>query len=321
MAYPELLQNKKPLKCLVLGASGFIGSHLVKALIKEGHFVKLFNRVPDLTFDDSLSSVTEIIQGDFNNETLLANALAECDICFHLISTVLPKTSNIDPAYDVRTNLIGTIKLLDYAAQLGLKKIIFLSSGGTVYGYPKQLPIPEDHPTDPICSYGITKLAIEKYLEFYYQHHGLNYVVLRLSNPYGARNRTNNNQGIIPIFLEKIIRQECVEIWGDGTVVRDYIYISDVIDALIKAINYQGSARIFNIGSGQGRSINHILEDIEHILECKVKKQYTASRVFDVPANILDISRAEQVLNWAPQVTFAEGLVATMNWLNNKLAV
>ncbi|MGQ3889919.1 NAD-dependent epimerase/dehydratase family protein [Legionella sp. CNM-1927-20] len=313
------LKKYQLLKCLIIGGGGFIGSHLVEALINQEYKVRVFNRSSNLPFTDGLLKKIEFIQGDFTNEAALINALNDCDVCFHLISTVLPKSSNIDPIYDIQTNLVGTVKLLDYAVQARIKKIVFLSSGGTVYGYPKQLPIDEDHPTNPLCSYGITKLAIEKYLELYHQLYGLKYIILRLANPFGEKQRTNASQGIIPIFLKKILRNEKVEIWGNGSIIRDYIYISDVVNALIKTIPYQGAERIFNIGSGEGRSINDILEAIESALGQTVKKHFTTGRVFDVPASVLAIDRAKQFLNWQPKISFNDGLKCTINWLTHEI--
>src|SRR6516164_2664646 len=157
------------MRCLVLGGLGFIGSHLVDALLAEGHFVRCFDRANVIALEKShlFYGDIEIFEGDFVSETDIVHALSGCDICFHLVSTTLPKSSNADPAFDVETNVVGTVRLLSQAVKAGVKKVIFVSSGGTVYGIPKHIPIAETHPTDPICSYGITKLAIEKYLALF----------------------------------------------------------------------------------------------------------------------------------------------------------
>src|SRR5262249_42060795 len=142
--------------------------------------------------------------------------LEGCQTCFHLVSTTLPKSSNADPVFDVESNVLATIRLLTQAIQTGLKKVVFVSSGGTVYGVPKQIPILETHATDPMCSYGITKLSIEKYLHLFHVLHGLDYTVLRLSNPFGEGQRVHASQGAVAVFLGKVLRGETVEIWGDG---------------------------------------------------------------------------------------------------------
>src|SRR3989339_950984 len=241
-------------RCLVLGGTGFIGVNLVKKLLSLGYSVRLFTRfnLNRQKFPDS--EKLEIIVGDIQDENLIAKAVLGCEVCFHLISTVLPGSSNLDPVFDIESNLLFTVKLLNCLAKSKIEKIIFLSSGGTVYGQPTTLPIVEAHSTNPRCSYGIVKLAIEKYLSLYHQLYGLNYVVLRLSNPFGEYQSVKARQGAVAVFLGRALCGQPVEIWGDGSVVRDYVYISDVIDAMIKAMHYSGPERLFNIGSGCGLS-------------------------------------------------------------------
>lgn len=304
------------LNILVLGGNGFIGSHLVDALVDRGCSVRIFDRPPNPISLNSVNAKNiQYVEGDIANDSDLAKAMQGCDICFHLVSTVLPKTSNLDPIFDIETNLTGSIKILNQAVKAGVKKIIFLSSGGTVYGSPIHLPIDESHPTNPICSYGITKLAIEKYLSLYHQLYGLNYVVLRLSNPFGERQRISAAQGAVAVFLGKTLRKESIEIWGDGSIVRDYIHISDVIKAMLLSISYDGVEHIFNIGSGRGISLNEVLDEIECVTGLKMNRKYTESRPFDVPTSILSIGRATQELKWKPEISFAEGLAHMKNWI------
>ncbi|CAN5319621.1 NAD-dependent epimerase/dehydratase family protein [soil metagenome] len=310
-----LLSKIQPLRTLVLGGNGFIGSHLVDALVAQGHQVKVFDRPNTISLGLNNIQGVEVIEGDLTSEADIANALMGSEVCFHLISTVLPKSSNLDPVFDIETNLMGSVKLLNQAVKAGVKKIIFLSSGGTVYGPPLQLPIDEDHPTNPICSYGITKLAIEKYLGLYYQLYGLDYTILRLSNPFGERQRIHSVQGAVAVFLSKVIRKEKIEIWGDGSVIRDYIHISDVVNAMLASINYNAPNRILNIGSGYGMSLNELLDEIELVIGNKVVRSYTQRRPFDVPANVLAIGRAKEALQWEPKMAFTEGLQRMLNWL------
>lgn len=213
---------------------------------------------------------------------------------------------------------MGTVRMLTLAAQSGIKKIIFISSGGTVYGIPRYLPLDEEHPTDPICAYGITKLAIEKYLGLYRRLYGLDYIVLRLSNPFGERQRTQAHQGAMAVFMGKVLRREKVEIWGDGSVVRDYIYIGDVIDAMVAALEYSGPERIFNIGSGNGVSLLEALVVIERVTGIKADRLFQEGRPFDVPASVLSIDRAGIELGWKPRTTFMAGLERMSNWLKSE---
>lgn len=309
----------KHFRCLVLGGRGFIGSHLVTGLLAAGYQVRCFDRPHVLPIGEKhLSNARfELVEGDFTSQADLEQALDGCDFCFHLISTTLPKSSNADPLFDVETNLMSTIRLLQQAKKAGVKKVVFVSSGGTVYGVPHSVPIKESHETDPISSYGITKLAIEKYLFLYHELYGLEYAILRLANPYGEGQRTHASQGAVAVFLGKALLGEQIDIWGDGSVVRDYIYIDDVVSALLASLVYRGSVRLFNIGSGSGLSLNQVLDSIEHVLARPVVRRYLAGRSFDVPASVLCIERADTLLNWKPVTSFPQGLSRFAQWLEN----
>jgi len=305
--------------CLILGGAGFIGSHLAEGLLQAGHHVRIFDR-PNVIRPSILASDPRVewLEGDFTNEEDVSRILPGSDTIFHLAYTTLPRSSNDNPIYDVQTNLIGSLRLLDLAKAAAVRKIIFVSSGGTVYGATGPDRIAETHPTDPIVSYGITKLAIEKYLHMYSALYGVDYCVLRLANPFGERQRVAAAQGAVTVFLHKALHGETIEIWGDGSVRRDYIYIKDVVDAFIRALSYGGAQRVFNIGSGQGRSVNEILVAIEQVLGRPVARVYEAARSFDVPSNVLDISRARDILGWAPAIPFSEGLARTLHWLREE---
>ncbi len=251
------------MNCVVIGGGGFIGSHLSEALIEKYDKVTVFDR-PGASYLQLLSQKgAKIIQGNFLEPTHLQEALAGADTLFHLISTTVPKSSMDNPVFDIESNLIGSINLFDQARNAGVKKIIYASSGGTVYGVPQQIPISEDHPTDPICSYGIVKLAIEKYLHLYWTLFGLDYCVLRVSNAYGERQIVNSAQGVIPVLIDKELHHQRFTIWGDGSVIRDYIHVSDIVSAFLRASEHNGEPRIFNIGSGIGHSVNDIAKTLE----------------------------------------------------------
>ena len=191
-----------------------------------------------------------------------------------------------------------------------------VSSGGTVYGIPQAVPISETHPTDPICSYGITKLAMEKYVALYRQLHGLEGVVLRVANPFGPRQRLDAAQGVVPVFLGKALRHEPLQIWGDGSTVRDFLDVADVVAALLAVVRYKGSESLFNIGSGQGLSLNQLIAQLEQQLNRSLDVQYLPSRGCDVPTNVLCIDRAKEALNWAPKIPVADGLRRLCDSLN-----
>ena len=301
------------MKCLVLGGAGFIGSHLVERLLEAGHAVRVFD-TQDRTGAGAIPRAREAewMRGSFLEPRDVERATAGCDAAFHLAWTTLPKSSNDDPVADVASNLSGTLRLLEAWRRASAGKFVFVSSGGTVYGTPQSVPIAETHPTQPICSYGVTKLAVEKYLELYRVLHGVDYCVLRLANPFGERQRVVTGQGAVTAFLDHARRGEPVEIWGDGRVVRDYLYVGDVADALARTLDYRGTPRVFNIGSGVGRDLNAIVAAIERVVGHPVERRYAPGRSFDVPANVLDISRARAELGWRPVTSFEEGLARTL---------
>lgn len=306
-------------QCVVFGGAGFIGSHVVDALVQEGHDVTVFDR-PNIALDnlnDSIEAIN-IIQGDLCNPRDVESAVKGKDIIFHFAATTLPASSNLNPVYDIETNLISTLSLIENALKYNVKKFIFASSGGTVYGIPQSLPISENHPTKPICAYGITKLTIEKYLHLFSHLHQLSYVVLRFGNPYGERQRLDRAQGAIPVFLEKLRKNGVIEIWGDGLVARDYFYISDLVSAVMKATISDLSGEVFNVGGGKPYTLLDILAIIEEETGIQPRLRLLPGRKFDVPVNYLDITKARRMLDWDPVVSLEEGIRRTWHWLNTE---
>ena len=303
-------------RTLLLGGAGFLGGHIRDALLERGGAVRIFDRVRPDGPPAAVPGI-EMCEGDFDNRVDLVDALDGCDTVVHLISTTIPKTSNDDPAYDVQSNVVSTLRFLDVARKTGVRKIVFASSGGTVYGAARVLPIPEHHETAPLCSYGIQKLVIEQYLDLYFRLYGLDYCTLRVSNPYGEGQRQNAAQGAVTVFLDKALRGEDIEIWGDGSVIRDYVYVRDVATAFSLATRHEGWPKVFNIGSGQGLSLNELLGIVESVLGRPVTRHYALGRQFDVPANVLDISRARTHLQWRPSFSFDRGLEKTLEWLQS----
>jgi len=299
------------MRCLVIGGCGFIGKRIIKGLVADGYVVRVFDRPSNIENFDLKENV-ELFSGDFINEEDVNNAIAGCDFIYHLISTTVPQTSNENPIYDVETNLLGTIKMLSLAVKHGVKKVLFSSSGGTVYGVPVYAPIDEKHPTDPICSYGVTKLAIEKYLHLYYVIYGLDYCVLRVSNVYGEGQTIKPSQGVIGVFIEKAMKGKIIEVWGDGSVVRDYIHIADVASAFIKATTYDGKSKVFNISSGEGKSINEILTVLQNKIGHELELKYMEGRPVDVPVNVLTNALAIKELGWSVKESLDSGIEKTL---------
>lgn len=300
---------------LVLGGNGFIGSHLVDKLLFEGHIVRVFDKSEE-HYRKALPNVDYHL-GEFGNRGLLSEALKDIDVVVHLISTTLPKTSNDDPVFDIQSNVIESLFLLEQCVANKVKKVIFVSSGGTVYGIPQSLPVLEENQTNPICSYGISKLAIEKYLILFKQLYNLDFVIVRPSNPFGSRQNPFGIQGVIPVFLGKILRGDPIQIWGNGSIVRDFIYIEDLVEALYRAINCNSTFHIFNIGSGRGTSLNDLLSIMRSVTEKNPSVLYTSSRTYDVPAIFLDISKAGEELKWKPRISLEEGIAQTWKFVKN----
>ena len=305
------------MNCIVLGGCGFIGSYVVKSLLKLGCFVRVFD-LPNISTENLKNQLKqiEIVEGNFSDFQIVGDALEDMDIVVHLISTTLPGPSNKNPVFDVETNLVGTLNLLDKAVKQGVRKIIFSSSGGTVYGIPNRIPIPEDHSTDPICSYGICKLTIEKYLKLYRHLYGLDYTVLRFANPYGIYQRPDSGQGAVSVFLNNILKSRKISIWGDGSVARDYIYITDLVDAIIKSIEKDTSSKVFNIGSGRAISLLDLIDQIKKVTQKEVEIDFMPGRSLDVPINCLDSKRAFEELSWKSNITLQEGIEKTWQWMS-----
>jgi UDP-glucose 4-epimerase len=230
------------------------------------------------------------------------------DVVFHLISSTLPATSNQDMEFDLTSNVLPTLQLLQMAQNSGVQKLIFISSGGAVYGIAKRLPVAEDDSTNPISAYGIHKLAIEKYLDLFHTHWKINYGILRVSNPYGLGQPANRSQGVIAQFVHKAAVHEPLEIWGDGSVIRDFIHVDDVVDAFLLLVRHDGPFRIFNIGSGQGHSLLQLVSTIEAMIGETLAVRFTQARSVDVPANVLDIARAKTELRWQPRRSLTAGI-------------
>jgi UDP-glucose 4-epimerase len=258
------------------------------------------------------------VAGELGNTGLLRALLPGVDVAFHLASTTLPATSNDAPVFDVQSNLVDTLRLLETCAGCAVGKVVFLSSGGTVYGQVDAAPVAEDHATTPICSYGIVKLAIEHYLRLFHRTAGLRYAVLRPSNPFGPRQNPEGNQGAVAVFLGRIARGEPVTIWGDGEIVRDYFHVSDLARAIVLAARSPKAELTLNVGSGAGLSLNQLVARLGQLTGKPVTVVREPARPLDVPRLVLDTHRARTELGWAPSVPLDAGLAQTWEWVSQE---
>jgi UDP-glucose 4-epimerase len=303
--------------CLILGGAGFIGSHIADILLRNGYTVRIFDRVNTLPVHLPAGKI-EVVQGDYLSFPDWGTVLQDVDYVFHTLSTTIPSTSDKDPIFDIQTNVIGNVRFINEVKKHNIKKFIFSSSGGTIYGH-KPAPIAETSATDPICSYAISKLSVEKYLGYFNYHHGLDYVSLRYSNVYGIGQDPKGMLGAVTIFLELMMRGETITVFGDGNTIRDYIYIDDVTRANLLVLINKADNHIYNVGTGVGTSINELIKLISQVTGLKARINYVVARRTDVPANVLDISRITNDIGWAPDITLKEGISRLWKNLQDKI--
>lgn len=301
------------MKTVVIGGNGFIGSHLVTRLLSENHSVIVFDPYPE-RFRKPIEGV-EYIFSKLEDSSRLQDTVNDADLVFHLASSTVPQSSNESPILDIKSNLVGSIRLLQSIVKAAVKKLVFLSSGGTVYGIPTQLPVPESHPTNPICSHGIVKVAVEKYLHMYGQLHGLDYTILRPSNPFGPRQNPFGAQGAIAVFLGRLSQDLPVTIWGDGGVVRDYFYVDDLVEACLVAAKPGTRSPIYNVGMGKGLTLLEVLNLLSTVTGRSFNVINKPPRSFDVPKLVLDVSKAKYELGWEAATSVEEAIAMTWEWV------
>ena len=302
------------MRTLVLGGSGFLGSHIVDRFLAEKHDVSVYDLYTE-RYRRTPRSV-HFFTGDFGNVGALDEVISTgFDVIIHCVSTTTPKSSNESAEFDIQSNVIGTVRLLDICVRHKVGKLVFLSSGGTVYGdIGNSQTIDESHRVRPICSYGVSKLAIEHYLSVYQHLHGLNYVSLRLSNPYGERQNPHRALGALTVFLHRALTQQTIEIWGDGSVTRDFIYAGDVANAIFQA-TVRPLKGVFNVGTGTGISLRDLLSEIAHAVNIEPKIVWLKSRPFDVPRIVLDCTKLQTAADWKCATNMRDGISKTADWL------
>lgn len=277
-------------KVLIMGATGFIGRNLLMRLYKDPDCeITCFSRHA-ATLQEQFPRA-KVVEGVYDASLDFDSITKDQDYVYHLVSTTYPATSNKNIQKEISDNIVAAVNFLEACVKNKVKKVVFISSGGTVYGKTFTVPIKEDTITNPINSYGIQKLTIEKLLYLYNYMYNLDYCIIRLANPYGPYQRVHSGLGVISIFINKAVNNEPIRVFGDGNIIRDYIYIDDVISGIINIANYNGSEHIFNLGSGKGLSINEIVDEIEYVLNRTLIVEHVPGRKVDVPVNILDMSR------------------------------
>jgi len=293
----------------VYGANGFIGQHIVKQLVASGHSVRAVSRKFDTHIASIWGDTVDMVQADFTNPLSMLSSLQDVETVVQLISSSSPGMGNRVLIEDIKENVIPHVSFMRDAAEAGVRKYVFVSSGGTVYGPDASVPTPETARTNPINSHGMTKLTIEKYLQMFSQVEGLNYVILRVSNPFGPGQNFRKGQGLIPAILQRHREGRPIQVFGDGHNQRDYIYISDLVDAIGQAVSLpEIRNEVLNIGKGEGKSVLDVLSAIETGLGITLEKEFVPNRGTDVSMSILDVTKAKTLLHWSPKVSFEAGI-------------
>lgn len=251
-------------KALVIGANGFIGSHLVDALAVAGHEVTAFDRFSSREPTFSAPGV-RVQVGEFLSRSDLESAVRGQEYVFHFLSTTSPATAESDPTLDIRTNLAQTVELLEACVGAGIRRFYFASTGGAIYGQQGKGEYSEDDQALPISPYAIGKLAIERYLRYFETTHELSSTAFRISNPYGTRQHRNKKQGLIPIALRQILAGHPVVQFGDGSMVRDYVYVEDLVKMIVPLVGRETEHELYNLGSGSGHSVAEVLTSLGRV--------------------------------------------------------
>lgn len=312
------------MKILLLGAAGFIGTNLTIELAKKTEDeITLVDRSkaffkPIVSMD--LKNV-HILEADLTVDMDFDSILKDQEVVYHLVSTTVPTTSNQHISQELVSNVIFSANLFEACIRCDVKKVVFVSSGGTVYGKEVDCPLKEKTATNPISSYGVQKITIEKLLYLYRYMYGLDYRIIRLANPYGPYQRPNGVLGAVTTFTYKALKGDEITVYGDGSVVRDFIYIDDAIRAIMKIVNGENKHRTFNLGCGYGTSIKQVLETIQKALGIKLNVSYLEGRKVDVPVNYLDISRYEKYYGALNPISLEDGIRKTADFMKKEYGI
>ena len=306
------------MRIVLLGATGFIGTNLTRKLAEDpdneiivvGRNKAHFADIGKCAFEN-----VSFLRSDLDVDSNFDKLLEKAEVVYHLLSSTVPTTSNKHIPDELKANVLLSANMFEACVHQGVKKVVFLSSGGTVYGKEANCPIVEETPTKPITSYGVQKITIEKLLYLYSYLYHLDYRVIRLSNPYGPYQRPNGVLGAVTTFTYKALRGEEIQVYGDGSVVRDFIFIDDAIRGIMNIVSGEAPHRVFNLGCGYGTSIKTVLDTIEKALGMELKVNYMESRAVDVPINYLDISRYENAFGKLNPVSLETGVRLTADFM------
>ena len=301
----------------LIGGAGFLGTNLALSLSKQNNVTIVDRNSAYFEHIQRLNQNIRFMEAPFDITADFDSQVKGQDVVYHLASTVIPGNSNKNISAELEANVIVTSKLLDACVRQEVKKIVFLSSGGAVYGKKGVCPVNEDMVTYPISSYGVQKVTIEKLLYLYRYQSGLDYRVIRLANTYGHYQRPNGKLGVVTTFIYKALTDGRLEVYGDGSIVRDFIYVDDAVRGINNIVNGDSDYRIFNLGSGYGTSVNEVIETIRKAINKRLKVEYIAGRTTDVPENYLDISRYESIYGTLNAISLEDGIIKTAKFMKD----
>jgi len=305
------------MKCLITGGAGFIASHLVDKLIEEGH---------EVTIVDNLSTGKKENlnpKADFYNVDILDSKISNIfkekkpDIVFHYAAQIDVRKSVENPVESAKINILGSLNILENCKNFGVKKIVFASTGGAIYGEAKTVPTPEDYLPQPISPYGIEKLIVEHYLDFYKKQYNLDYLILRFANVYGPRQNSKGEAGVVAIFCDSILAGSQIIINGSGEQTRDFVFVEDIINANILGVKKNKNGT-FNVGTGEETDINTIFLNLKKLFGSEIREIHGPEKSGEQERSCLDFTKSKEILDWQPNYDLLQGLEKTKEWFRKK---
>jgi len=306
------------MKILVTGGAGFIASNIADALIKENHEVVILD---DLStgFEKNINPKAKFVKMNIRDEKVAELFEKEkFDVVNHHAAQMDVRRSVADPAFDANTNILGTINLLQNSVKYGVKKFMFASTGGAVYGEQSYFPADESHPTNPLSPYGISKLSVEKYLFFYHNEFKLNYTILRYANIYGPRQNPFGEAGVVAIFSSRLLKGEQPIINGTGEQTRDYVFVKDVVKANLLVLN-DNKSDVYNIGTGIETNVNQLFNSLNNIVGKSQVEKHGPAAAGEQLRSVITSDKLYKKFNWKPQTTLETGLKETVEYFKNNL--
>ncbi|MCX7621318.1 MAG: GDP-mannose 4,6-dehydratase [Acidimicrobiales bacterium] len=314
------------MQTVVTGGAGFIGSTLVDRLLADGHDVLVIDNLASGNLDNlsearaTYGEHVEFAEIDIRSDDVVeVIARRQPEVVFHLAAQADVRVSVADPVFDAEVNVIGSLKVIKGALRAGSRKVVFASSGGTIYGEPKPeaLPVREDYPQQPVSPYGVAKKVVNEYLFAFKQLHGLDFTSLALANVYGPRQDPHGEAGVVAIFAGRLLAGEGCTIFGDGEQTRDFVYVEDVVDAFVRSID-RGSGLVLNIGTGEETSVNTLYEVMARAVGVADSVIHADPRPGELARSALDPTLAGKELGWVPSVSLPDGVARTLEWFRRR---